>query len=43
MLRGRPVRMRIVLRSGAIAHLEPPGRNLIAGGVRDDVGAVPVS
>ena len=42
MLRGRPVRMRVVLRVRTVADLEPPGRTLIAGRVRDDVGAVPV-
>jgi hypothetical protein len=39
MLRGRPVRMRVVLRVRTVADLEPPGRTLIAGRVRDDVGA----
>ena len=42
MLRGRPVRMRVVLRVRTFADLEPPGRNLVAGRVRDDVGAIPV-
>ena len=42
MLRGRAVRMRVGLRVRTVADLEPPGRNLIAGRVRDDVGAIPV-
>ncbi|HWN62081.1 MAG TPA: hypothetical protein VNO25_15615, partial [Streptosporangiaceae bacterium] len=33
MLRGRAVRMRVVLRARTVADLEPPGRNLIAGRV----------
>ena len=42
MLRGRPVRMRVVLRVRTVADLEPSGRTLTAGRVHDDVGAFPV-
>jgi hypothetical protein len=42
VLPGRPARMRIGLRTGTRAGGEPLGRRLVAAGVRDDVGAVPV-
>jgi len=42
VLRGRPIRMRIALRTGTAADSEPLGRQLIASGVHDDVGAVTV-
>ena len=42
MLRGRPVRVRVGLRTRTLADLEPTGGSQFARGVCDDVGAVPV-
>ena len=42
MQRGRPSGVRIMLRAGTVPGLEQDAGNLIAGGVHDDVGPVPV-
>ena len=42
MQRGWPSGMRIMLRAGTVPGLEQDAGNLIAGGVHDDVGPVPV-